>query len=970
MSIPGSGSPLLLASSAAADAVFAEIENSLRFNTDDSAYLSKTFSSAGNRKKFTFACWLKRTKLGGRQTLFRTNSSELHFSFAESAQGNEDAFFCYGAGGSPYLVSDAVFKDVGGWYHFCIAWDTTQSTSTDRLKLFVNGERITSWKTSTFPNQNYEGGLNSATAHGLGANSSGGERFDGYLADIYFIDGTAHDASTFGAYDDNNVWQATVPSGLTFGTNGFHLKFASTATTAALGTDSSGNSNTFTANNFAIGGSVNVIPSGTGLDGYIPSGWTRTNDADDVLVNNTTGVFVNQSGSLYFGITPTSSSITIKWIVYDGSGTYNPTVSLNTSSSWNGTTVHPSVSGSGSASSPAVGTYSVTAGTTYYVRTGLTGNGNPALVVYATNVNIVTLSTDNNPADASKDSPTTDTTNTDTGAGGEVSGNYCILNRFKKSDSIQSLSDGNLKIKGNIDNDQTWGTIAVSSGKWYFESKITVYSGSQEDGFVGVSEVYNTNFQEYVGKSAYSYGISVADYFTYMKKYNNNNPIDTNLTSPTEGDVIGVALDLDNGKIYFHKNGTYANSGNPANGTNAAYTGLSGTFTPAVTTSGSTGGTVEHTFNFGSKPFAYNAPSGFKALCTTNLPTPTVPDGSLYFDTKLYTGSGTSYLNSQTISGLSFSPDFLWIKCRSNTSDHHLANTVNGINKNLESNNTAANQTNNANGYISATTSDGFTVVYGGGNGLQTNDNSKTYAAWAWKAASSTASNTDGSITSSVRANPTAGFSIVAWTSSSSVSTVGHGLNAAPHFIITKNRSTTNAWWSYHSSLGNTKAIRLDSTDTPSTMSSTWNNTSPTSSVFTVGGEFGNGNNMIAYCISPVAGYSAVGSYEGNGVNDGPFSWTGFAPAFVMFRRYDGAGDWIIFDNKRNTYPRNFREKVLYPNKTTAEETSANGDTMLFLSNGFKINNVNYAYWNQSGADYLWVAFAENPFQANGGLAR
>jgi hypothetical protein len=235
------------AGAAAADVGLAT--RSLRFN---SAYLHRTPSSAGNLRTHTFSAWVKRSSFGGRQTLFRTNTSEMHYSFAESAQGNENAFFCYGGAGAVYLVSNPVFRDPSAWFHLCVAWDTTQSTSTDRLKLYINGVRQTSWKTGTFPSQNFEGGLNKANKHGLGANSSGGEPFSGGLADVYFIDGSAlSPVDNFIELDSNGVYQAREYSG-TFGTNGFHLPFSDATSTTTIAKDNSGNSNNFTASGISV----------------------------------------------------------------------------------------------------------------------------------------------------------------------------------------------------------------------------------------------------------------------------------------------------------------------------------------------------------------------------------------------------------------------------------------------------------------------------------------------------------------------------------------------------------------------------------------------------------------------------------------------------------------------------------------------------------------------------------------------
>ena len=971
MSIPGSGSPLLLASSAAVEVDFAEVTHSLRFNSADSTFLNKTFSSAGNRKTFTFSCWVKRAKLGVRQFIFEAGSSDTATDrFMIRFQSDDTLMVTVGQATNRQTTQ--VFRDVGAWGSLIVAVDTTTSTADNRIKIYWNGSQITDFSSTSNPSLNANTGVNSAAAHSIGKTHIDNSHYlDAYLADVYLIDGTAHDASKFGAYDDNGVWQAIVPSGLTFGTNGFHLKFASTSTTAALGTDSSGNSHTFTTNNFSVGSPVYFIGNNSGLDSYIPSGWTNTSDPNNVLNNNNTGVLINQGGTLYFAITPTSSSISIKWIVYDGSGTYNPTVSLNTSSSWNGTTVHPSsTSGNGSSGNPSVGTYSVSSGTTYYVRTGLTGSGNPALVVYITNVTIAAVGSDYIPADFSKDSPTNDVTNTDSGAGGEVSGNYCTLNPLDQRSG--TLSNGNLDYDLGSGTKFSSGTIAVKSGKWFWEAKAV--SGVTSGSVGGRFAISQTPTETHGENGPFTL-------FWHAKRgirtaINGTITVRATGTNYSDGDMLGLALDADANIAYFYKNGslayTYDFSSLVAAGSQ---------FLAPSCWNGSNGSPV-WSYNFGTRPFKYSARTNHKCLVSTNLPTPTIADGSDYFDVVTYTGNGTSYLNSQTVGGLSFSPDFLWVKCRSNTADHHLANTLKGINKNLESNNNGSNQTNNNNGYISATTSDGFTVVYGGIDGLQTNDNSKTYVAWAWDAASSTSSNTDGSITSQVRANQTAGFSVVAYTGSGSNATVGHGLNAALDFIIVKRSGSTGEWRCWHSALASNQGIDLNGYGIKFTDDS-FNNTIPTNSVFSLKGGVANVNasssSYVAYCFTSVSGYSSMGQYEANSSADGPFVHTGFRPRWVMVKNIDDtqyatAYNWTIVDTAR--YPVNIPAgdlNALYANSNVDENTYTYGGASTGLafdiySNGFKPRSASAEI--NTGNTYLYVAFAENPFQANGGLAR
>jgi hypothetical protein len=286
-------------------------------------------------------------------------------------------------------------------------------------------------------------------------------------------------------------------------------------------------------------------------------------------------------------------------------------------------------------------------------------------------------------------------------------------------------------------------------------------------------------------------------------------------------------------------------------------------------------------FNFGQRPFAYTAPSGFKALCTTNLAEPTIADGSTAMDVALYTGNGST----QTISGLNFSPDLVWIKERSSTSDNALWNTVVGVGSYLSSNLTSSEFTTTTE--LTSIDSGGFTL----GSSGATNENSQTYAAWTWDAGSSTVTNTDGSITCQVRANASAGFSVVTWTGSGAVGTIGHGLNVKPGFIVVKSRTNTEVWYCYHSSLGSGQRIQLNETSA-AVGSVVWNGTEPTSSVFSITSSQPNtsGQNYVAYCFAPVDGYSSFGSYTGNGSTDGPFVYTGFKPRWVMIKRSSSSG--------------------------------------------------------------------------------
>ena len=335
------------------------------------------------------------------------------------------------------------------------------------------------------------------------------------------------------------------------------------------------------------------------------------------------------------------------------------------------------------------------------------------------------------------------------------------------------------------------------------------------------------------------------------------------------------------------------------------------------------------------------------------MPYSVIDSPKKYFEAKTYTGTGAT----QSISGLSFKPDLTWLKIRNQAYDHAVQDAVRGATKDLETSSTDAEQTRSM---LTAFTSDGFTL----GTDSQSNSNGNTFVSWNWLGSNTTASNTNGTITSTVSANTTSGFSIVTFTYSSGSPTVGHGLGVAPSMVIVKNRtSTANNWLTYHKSMGATKAMYLNGTNAEVTSSVFWNNTAPTSSVFTVSTNLYAADH-VAYCFAEVKGFSKFGSYTGNGSTDGTFIYTGFKPAFVMTKESSGTSHWIIHDTKRS--PNNEMRKELYPNLTNAE--AENLRYIDCLSNGFKIRSDDDTQINGSGATYIYMAFSENPFVSSKGI--
>jgi hypothetical protein len=887
-----------------------EIERSVRFNAPDSSFLSRTPGSAGNRKTWTWAGWVKKSLLadqklfGGGTSIGATTFLQIFFDSTGTLRVS--------SGTADWVETAQVFRDFSGWYHFVVALDTTQATGSNRLKLYVNGFEIITFSADNRAaniSQNTDYGVNINATHHIGSYQGSAGFFSGLLADIHFIDSQALTPSAFGEFDTNGVWQPIEYTG-TYGTNGFHLPFSDNSTAAALGTDTSSNGNTWTVNNLAVTGLA------TSTTGNISLGSTARNFYFKGLVGHQIGcssgnhVWDSSDGAswTYRGLGSTPVTLTSTYLLLSG----NTNVSFtNTNSDL----------------------------VTYWDLGLSVGVPNGVGTTYTWNVNA--FGAEN--IDSLVDSPTN--YGTDTGAGGEVRGNYATFNPIEKAavSGAATLANGNLDIQGGATEQFRAATIPVSSGKWYFE--IVQSAGSD----------FNPGVWSYPLSSPSSQFYQNTNY-----RYNSSGGVYTaaglliSYSSFTTGDIIGTALDLDNGKVYFSKNGVFQNSSNPVNGTNPVATGLTGTWVFGASTN--PGGTTLSA-NFGQRQWAYAAPAGFKALCTTNLAEPTIADGSTAMDVKLYTGNGST----QTISGLNFSPDLVWIKARSSAFGHGLFDIVRGTGLRLSSDGTGSEQSESG---VSAFNSDGFSV----GSATFGNNSSTTMVAWTWDAGSSTVTNTQGSITSQVRANASAGFSVVTYTGNGTDgATVGHGLGVTPGMVIVKRRDVAQNWVVAHSGITlSTQSLALNLTTNATSFGDgwidAWSSTTFTtnqgaSSIVNVNANTGT---YVAYCWSPVAGYSAFGSYTGNGSADGPFVYTGFRSRWVMIKRYDGAGNWVLIDTARSSY--NTTTQQLFPNSSDAEYSNS-GEALDILSNGFKPRSGTSGHHNFSGYQYLYIAFAESPFQ-------
>ena len=523
----------------------------------------------------------------------------------------------------------------------------------------------------------------------------------------------------------------------------------------------------------------------------------------------------------------------------------------------------------------------------------------------------------------------------DSGAGGEVRGNYCTWSPVDRN-PIFTLTNGNLDCAQSAADGSLRATIAVSSGKWYWE--ITVGTGNTA---VGIALV-DASLSSYLGGLAGAAGFNMSSGLTLV-----NTPFSSATGSSigafATNDIIGLALDFTDGTLKFYRNGTLITANHITN--------VSGLLAPAIGSNVATSGYIA---NFGQRPFAYTAPSGFKALCTQNLPTPTIgattaTQAGKFFNPVLWTGTGST----QDITGVGFEADFIWMKDRNTANrNHYLFDRLRGItNARLFSNLTDAENTSTT--YINSTNSDGYQLAAGDAG---SNGSGETYVGWNWKANGAGSSNTAGSITSTVSANTTSGFSIVRYNGTSANATIGHGLGVAPKMIIRKYVNDTDSWYTYHASLGADKYLALNETSAATTSTAIWQNTAPTSTVFSIGS--GNNNsNSVAYCFAEVPGFSAFGSYTGNGSNDGPFVYCGFRPRLVMAKNASNLGSWVVLDTAQDPY--NIASQTLNWNSAGAVSPFNSLD---IVSNGFKMRNTNSGF-NTNGDTYIFIAFAENPFK-------
>ena len=586
-------------------------------------------------------------------------------------------------------------------------------------------------------------------------------------------------------------------------------------------------------------------------------------------------------------------------------------------------------------------------------------------------------------------------------------GTFATLNPYQIG-TRASLGDGNLTYNGTtIDVNGCGTTLGITSGKWYWEIYVT--DGGGQYFYTGINSGYEGGGEYYQGYS-YLNGLSggsirYRDNGTVSDNTSSDDPdrwgtvsvSSTGVSTIDNGDILQVALDYDNKKLWFGKIGTFYNSGNPATGTNAQATwdGVEFDGYRPIYPLPDVYGTSKLTFNFGQSSsfagkkstgsanaadsnsrgdFYYTPPSGYLALCTANFPMSTDVDpaetdddiSTKNFGVLTYTGTGTS----QSITGLGFQPDLVWIKQRNGSGHNKLIDSSRGVQKELEITDTEggtqpAESTNTD--AVTAFGTDGFTA----GGDAEYNGNTNTYVAWCWRAnGGTTSTNTQGTHTCTIQANAAAGFSIMTlanYTSSTGV-TIGHGLGKRPAFYIHKSRSSTGNWHAYHRSLGATSALFLNGYSAGASGVGYFANTEPTSTVLSLGNTFAGTSDGVVYAWAEVDGYSKFGSYNGNNRdNYGPFVFTGFRPRKLVIKGIEEAYGWYVFDSERS--PNNLVDDNIswFPGGSETSEPDG-ARKVLFMSNGFRVM-ADAASINGQDDTYAFMCWGDVPFKYNNSFA-
>jgi hypothetical protein len=998
------------------------IDQSLRFNDDDSPYLSRTPASAGNRKTWTYSFWVKRGNFAtGRLIGAYNGATEDSFNFSS------EQFKFYVAGANSYgYATDALFRDPSAWYHIIVAVDTTiASPAADRVKLYVNGVATTfgaDGALAVVP-EDYEFWINDDVIQGVSWDGNNSVYFDGYLAEVHFIDGTAYDADDFGETGTYGEWKPKEVSGLTYGTNGFYLKFRNEPLAFV---DSSSSGRSITANGGVAhslsqskvpDSSSSIVFDGTddyltiadsadwdiGTSAFTVETWAKiATDAPDYG-----GIFGMHTGSDQFQCRINNEG-RIQFL-QDFGGTRGNTTDDDTSgtnlrddawhhlafvresdetwdlyvdgvSEYSGTGMSGSVTGittiaigrraSGTIylkgyldelrfSNTARYTSNFTAPTTAFA-----GDSNTLLLIHSNYTALTGLGNDSSGND--NDWTANNLTIADQMVDSPTN-NFCTFNSLWKHGNAHTFSEGNLKVTTPTGDSTYVGNFGMSSGKWYWE--VTIVSGVG-NGFGIIGDDYTS----YGAATSWcGYKPSAYVYYESAQISNDNSalvdPYGDTFAAP---DILSVAYDADAGTLKFYNNGVDQGVAVSSGLTDSTYYPLFG--------EGSSGGSSVVHVNFGQDSsfagvktaqgnqdsngigdFYYTPPTDFLALCTANLPDVAVKPQE-HFNTILYDdGAGAK-------TGVGFQPDLVWLKSRGSTYVYKLVDALRGVTKAMSSDSEDAESTDSTG--LTAFGADGFTV------GADTNYSDTTgdgMVAWCWNAGTGIASGTTSGSGTGKAYNAIYNTGVVSLINyrgnSTDGHTIPHHLGVAPDFMVVKAYSRSGVgWMTYNQGM-------TDLTGSPNWYGNWeraeawhdgdadqgWSDSAPTSSVFSLGknNNFNDDDeDYIGYCFKNVDGYSKAGVYEGNDDTDGTFVYLGFRPAWILMVNTEGANSWIVWDNKRSTY--NTNDSIMEIHDTTIE-TVDDDKNIDMLSNGFKLRNDRTGFNGET--THMYLAFAETPFK-------
>ena len=921
-----------------------EIDNSARLVDGD--YFTRTPSSSSNAETWTWSAWVKKATATKGSFFFSAgvaNTREFLIYMDSTTQRLNVYQYNNATPGIDFqVITSMKFRDTSAWYHIVVAVDTSQATASNRIKVYVNGEQQTDFDVTNYPAQGLGTRNGTTEVQDIGKNAyNQGLDSDYYITEVNYISGSQLAATSFGE-TKADTWIPKKYTG-SYGSHDFYLDFSDSTRTRETDT------------------ALVTAPFGGNAE------YARLEDGLSVISNTSTG-----SGFTLVQYDLGSAKEVKYYIIEDLYFTGNvSTFQLqysNDNSSWT------------SAASLAItnnaqdfgAALSITARYWRIQATAFGANGSAridCLQLFTGQVAVDTSGNGNNfsstnvlPSDVMPDSPTN---------------NWATLNplgpmRHGANYGTGTQTEGNLTVASTSQSyfDDTASTLYVpDQKKWYYELRMDRLDMGSGVGYVQFN-IGGAYLRMWYGASSNTQIISGSTY---------------NYSAMSNGDILMFAIDEDNSKGWFGLNGTwYTTSGtpNPAAGTGESTTSGTGMIGRVQIRNGT--GPQIVTANFGQDSsfagqaiaqgntdanglgdFYYAPPAGYLALCSANMPDPPAAVNPVvnnspqdHFNTVLYTGNASSGSDPQQSVDVGLDLDFVWMKNRSSASTNHtifdrLRGDV-GLNPNqLIAEYSFSDFNMNSNNTIDA--------PYSSSSSYSLNTNNQAYVAWALKAGGAGVSNSDGTVTSTVSANTNAGFSIVTYTGDgASTTTIGHGLSKAPEMYIVKNRTdASTSWMVYNNQLTSGHYLILDGNN-GSGYAGLWGS-GPTSSVITVTSNSqtnANTKNFVAYCFHSVEGFSKFGSYTGNASSDGPFIYTGFRPAFVIWKRTDSTSDWLMLDNKRGPY--NVNKPALLANASDQDLLAYTYAD--FLSNGFKIR-AGTTGLNVNNGSYIYIAFAEMPFK-------